>query len=143
MRQSIARLSTAATPYGSYSVLDPTSAMTTYPTIRPVPSSIPRPAYVPKNFFDAGWGDHDEIVAIKTPSQEEGRLNAKDMRGVRAVGKMAAEILREAGKLVKVCTVFCMPSAQSTVTESIDTIGVVDLARFGFAKQNRAHGRSE
>ena len=143
MRRSIARLFTAATPYGSYSVLDPTSAMTMYPTVRPVPSSIPRPAYVPKNFFDAGWGDHDEIAAVKPPSQEEGRLNAKDMRGVRAVGKMAAEILREAGKLVKVRTAFCIPSAQSTVILSIDTIVWSTRLRFGFAKQNQAHCRSE
>lgn len=39
---------------------------------------------------------------IKTPSQEEGRLDKKGMKRVRTVGKMVAEILKEAGKLVKV-----------------------------------------
>ena len=76
--------------------------MTIYPPIRPVPSHIPRPPYVPRNFFEAGWGDHDEVGEIKTPTQAEGRLELKGMKGARAVGRMAAEILKEAGKLVKV-----------------------------------------
>jgi len=76
--------------------------MTTYPSIRHVPPNIPRPPYVPRNFFEAGWGDHDEVSEIKTPSQEEGRLEKKGMKGVRTAGKMVAEILKEAGKLVKV-----------------------------------------
>jgi methionyl aminopeptidase len=79
--------------------------MTTYPDIRPVPKHIPRPAYVPANFFDAGWGDHDEVAEVPVPSQEEGRLDQGGMQGVRTAGRLAAEILREAGKLVKVSIV--------------------------------------
>ena len=103
MRASITRLYTALSPYGSYAVLHPSSAMTTYPDIRPVPRHIPRPAYVPANFFDAGWGDHEEVEEVSVPTQEEGRLDLQGIEGVRRAGRLAAEILREAGKLVKVC----------------------------------------
>lgn len=75
--------------------------MTTYPTVRPVPSHIARPPYVPRNFFTDGWGDHDD-VEVYTPTQQEGRLDIAGVKGVRKVGQMAAEILRQAGKLVKV-----------------------------------------
>lgn len=76
--------------------------MTAYPDIRPVPRHIPRPAYVPANFFDAGWGDHDEVPEIPVPSQEAGRLDQLGVEGARRAGRLAAEILGEAGKLVKV-----------------------------------------
>lgn len=89
-------------PYGSYRVLNPSTAMTVYPDIRPVPPTIPRPVYVPSNFFNVGWGYHVSPPEIRTPSQEEGRLDVKGMEGVRAVGRMAAEILRKAGELIKV-----------------------------------------
>jgi hypothetical protein len=53
-------------------------------------------------FFNVGWGYHVSPPEIRTPSQEEGRLDVKGMEGVRAVGHMAAEILRKAGELIKV-----------------------------------------
>lgn len=76
--------------------------MTSYPDIRPVPPHIPRPSYVPSNFFQVSWGDHDTPPEIITPSHEEGRLDERGIRGVREVGALVAHILREAGKLVKV-----------------------------------------
>ena len=102
MRASIARLYAAKSPYGSYAVLHPSMAMTTYPDIRPVPKHIARPPYVPGNFFDADWGDHDEVPEIPVPSQEDGRLCQGGVEGVRRAGRLAADILRAAGKLVKV-----------------------------------------
>lgn len=100
MRTIIKRLYASASPYGSYSLLDPSTAMTTYPTVRQVPTHIARPSYVPSNFFTGGWGDHED-VEMDTSSQE-GRLDERGVAGVRRTGRMAAEILRRAGELVRV-----------------------------------------
>lgn len=116
MRPSITRLYTALSPYRSYAILHPSTALTVYPDIRPVPRRIPRPAYVPANFFDAGWGDHEEVEELPVPSQEEGRLDKAGVDGVRRAGKLAAEILREAGKLIKVCsTLYGYAAAESSL----------------------------
>jgi methionyl aminopeptidase len=73
-------------------------AMTTYPEIRDVPEHIPRPPYVPTNFFTEGWGDHHPGSDEKypTPPREEGQ------RGVRKAGKVVAELLKEVGRMIKV-----------------------------------------
>jgi methionyl aminopeptidase len=76
-------------------------AMTAYPDPLPVPSHIPRPPYVPRNFFTAPWGEHDEV------SQTAGRAKgvedlSKREEGLKVVAGMAAEVLQKIGKMVQV-----------------------------------------
>ena len=73
-------------------------AMTTYPDIRGVPDSIPRPPYVPSNFFTEGWGDHLPGSDLKFPEE----LGNDGVEGVRKAGKVVAEILKKVGKMIKV-----------------------------------------
>lgn len=88
--------------HGRYDCLQSSSAMTSYPVPRHVPSNIPRPSYVPRNFFTAPWGEHDSPDG---PNEPEARmkLDGSDEKAVRGAGIIVAEILREVGKLVKVC----------------------------------------
>lgn len=74
--------------------------METYPDPRPVPESIPRPGYVPVNFFTAPIWEHDEPKG----EPKAGRLTPSEIEKVTRAGKLAAEVLREIGSLVKVCT---------------------------------------
>ena len=76
--------------------------MTTYPTPRPVPESVRRPDYVPKNFFSAPWGEHDHPQIGEDRSDDRIRLGGEDELLLRRAGTMVAEILREVGRLVKV-----------------------------------------
>jgi methionyl aminopeptidase len=73
-------------------------AMTTYPEIRGVPDSIPRPPYVPSNFFSGGWGDHLPGSDYKFPEE----LENEGVERVRKAGKVVAGILKEVGKMIKV-----------------------------------------
>lgn len=88
--------------FGTYPVLQASSALTSYPTPLPVPHHIVRPAYVPLDFF----GDSSGVTAkhAKESPVAEKRINlgGDDERAVRRVAKMAAEVLQEIGKLVKV-----------------------------------------
>jgi hypothetical protein len=87
--------------FGRYPLLHHFTAMTTYPDIRHVPTRIPRPRYVPRNFFDVSWGDHetaeDDVVVARGA-----RLSKDGIQGVRNVGRMASEVLKEVGELIKV-----------------------------------------
>jgi methionyl aminopeptidase len=75
--------------------------MTTYPDVRPVPISIPRPSYVPSNFFDVGWGYHlPGKEEVDTPGT--GISDSIAVERIRKVGRLVGEVLKEVGKLVKV-----------------------------------------
>lgn len=87
------------TRFGRFPVLEPWMSMTEYPDIRPVPENIARPPYVPSNFFTDGWGDHIPGSDIKL----EERLGKEGEDGVRRAGKVVAELLRQVGKLIRVC----------------------------------------
>lgn len=76
--------------------------MTTYPDIRAVPDTIPRPPYVPSNFFSDGWGDHLPGSDDKSPLE----LSNEGMEGVKKAGKVVAELLKEVKKMIKVCSPF-------------------------------------
>jgi methionyl aminopeptidase len=78
--------------------MDPSMAMTTYPDIRHVPEAIPRPPYVPSNFFTDGWGDHLPGSDTKYPTE----LGTGGVEGVRKAGKVVAEILRKVERMIKV-----------------------------------------
>ena len=88
--------------FGRYPVLQASSAITSYPLPRPVPDHIIRPSYVPGNFSSAPWGDHD---VPPDPLESEGRIQigGEEERAVKTVSRMAAEVLRNVGLLVKVC----------------------------------------
>lgn len=73
-------------------------AMTTYPEVRAIPDSIPRPPYVPSNFFSEGWGDHLPGSDHQFPLG----LDNEGFEKLRNAGKVVAEILKEVGKMVKV-----------------------------------------
>ncbi|WVQ80759.1 methionine aminopeptidase, type I [Cryptococcus sp. DSM 104549] len=91
----------APSRFGTYPLLPPSLALTSYPDVLPVPSQIPRPPYVPSNFFTASWGEHD---TPETDMEEEGEritLGSEGEAKVRKAGWMAAKVLREAGRLVK------------------------------------------
>lgn len=90
--------------FGRYDLLDPSSAMTTFPDPRPVPREIARPSYVPANFFDAPWGDHDKVEERPVPEQEEGRikLGTDEERRVRRSGRVVAEVLSLVGGMLVV-----------------------------------------
>jgi len=99
--KALPRHATPPARYGRYQLLHPSTAMTFYPDIRSVPASIPRPGYVPKNFFEAGWGDHH-------PSEGEGEglvteMDKGGVESVRKVGNMAGRVLKEIEKFIKVC----------------------------------------
>jgi methionyl aminopeptidase len=102
MRATVPLLRWAYVPsparFGRYPVLMSSMAMTTYPDIRPVPDHIPRPPYVPANFFTAGWGDHLPGSDEKYPPVSR---DVQDT-GVRKAGAVVAELLREVGSMVKV-----------------------------------------
>ncbi|GMK55942.1 hypothetical protein CspeluHIS016_0209980 [Cutaneotrichosporon spelunceum] len=83
--------------FGTYSVLSPTSAMEVYPPPRHVPESIPRPAYVPANFFTAPIWEH---VSGLEEVGDEG-IRKEDVAGVRAAARMAGEVLRAVGRVVE------------------------------------------
>lgn len=74
-------------------------SMTRYPDIRPVPETIARPPYVPDNFFTEGWGDHCPGSELKF----EEKLGRDGEEGVRTAGKVVAELLKEVGKIIRVC----------------------------------------
>lgn len=95
---------TAASRFGRYAILPSSMAMTSYPDVLPVPVSIPRPSYVPLNFFDAPWGEHDEVERHTQGALCRGiQLGGVDEAKVRRVAAMAAEVLDAVGNLVKVC----------------------------------------
>jgi methionyl aminopeptidase len=73
-------------------------SMTRYPDIRPVPETIPRPPYVPTNFFLDGWGDHLPGSDLKF----DGKLGEEGEEGVRRAGKVVAELLKEVGRIIRV-----------------------------------------
>ncbi|WWC62004.1 methionine aminopeptidase, type I [Kwoniella dejecticola CBS 10117] len=86
--------------FGRYPLVPSSFALTSYPAPRHVPPSIPRPEYVPRNFFTAEWGDHDSVdmpeaqaSAIALGGEEEGRI--------REVAVMARDLLRDVGKMIK------------------------------------------
>ena len=90
--------------FGRYPLMTPDMAMTTYPDPLPVPASIPRPPYVPSNFFTAPWGEHDQ------PSFQEGRVQVDEgkrdsverVQALLQVGGMAAEILQMVERKIRV-----------------------------------------
>lgn len=107
MRATVSALSRWAyhpspTRFGRYPLLNSEMAMTTYPDPRPVPAKIPRPAYVPANFFTAPWGEHETVASEILATKPRALLDEQGVQGVRKAGKAVAEILREVGKLVKV-----------------------------------------
>jgi methionyl aminopeptidase len=90
--------------FGKYPVLPSSLAMTAYPESLFVPRSIPRPPYVPANFFDAPWGDHDTVELDERAFLARGiQLGGPEEMKIRKVAALAAEVLAEIGKLVKVC----------------------------------------
>ncbi|WOO80831.1 methionine aminopeptidase [Vanrija pseudolonga] len=87
--------------FGAYDVLDASSAITAYPDPLDVPDSIPRPSYVPANFFTAPIWEHEAVeVDIEAPG-ERIQLGSRSEARVRKVASLAAEVLSEVGKLVK------------------------------------------
>lgn len=104
--QGISRRAYSETPstdiWGHYKALDPASALSSYPEPLPVPDQIPRPAYVPDNFFSHPIWEHSE------PKEEEHGgpivMGSEDEHRVRTAAKTAADILSELGKHVKVCS---------------------------------------
>ncbi|KAL1411518.1 Methionine aminopeptidase 1D, chloroplastic/mitochondrial [Vanrija albida] len=87
--------------FGAYDVLDPASALQAYPDPLDVPPSIPRPDYVPPNFFTAPIWEHEAVeVDIEAPG-ERIKLGSRAEARVRKVAALAAEVLAEVGKLIK------------------------------------------
>jgi hypothetical protein len=90
----------APTFFGIYDVLDPSTALEAYPEPLPVPESIARPAYVPANFFTAPIWEHSEPGEQPDPERivlgSDGHVRAKK------AGELAAKVLKEVGKMVKV-----------------------------------------
>ncbi|WWC89287.1 methionine aminopeptidase, type I [Kwoniella dendrophila CBS 6074] len=86
--------------FGTFPVLQPTFAITSYPQPRHVPSEIPRPEYVPGNFFTADWGEH-EHVEIEEASAEGIPLGSQGETRVREVAGMARDVLREVGQIIR------------------------------------------
>jgi methionyl aminopeptidase len=77
--------------------------MTAYPEVLPVPRSIPHPPYVPANFFDAPWGEHDIVEMDERSALARGvQLGGADEAKMRKVARMAADVLEEVGRLVRV-----------------------------------------
>jgi methionyl aminopeptidase len=74
--------------------------MEVYPEPRPVPENIPRPAYVPANFFSAPIWEHSD--PREQPEAERIVLGSEGHAKARRAGRMAADVLREIGKLVRV-----------------------------------------
>ena len=95
--------------FGRYDLLLPSSAMKRYPNPLPVPESIPRPGYVPKNFFSDPWGGNESLDSPPMLEHDGERIamGTKDETAVRAVGKMAAEILKAVKGLIKVGDSHC------------------------------------
>ena len=106
-RSSSRSYSRAAYPYtpgpsrfGRYPLLTPDMAITAYPDPLHVPNHIPRPPYVPRNFFTAPWGEHYEVSASE--SRMEGEESADREERLEEVAGMAAEILQKVGLMVQV-----------------------------------------
>ncbi|WWD17266.1 methionine aminopeptidase, type I [Kwoniella shandongensis] len=100
----IRRYHTLPSRFGTYPLLHPSSALTSYPTPLPVPTTIPRPSYVPKNFFTAPWGEHDAPESDTDDVELRGeriKLGSEGEKRVREVARLASEVLKEVGKLVK------------------------------------------
>lgn len=94
---------TSPNRFGRYPILPPSLAISVYPESLDVPRSIPRPNYVPANFFDAPWGDHDVVDVDERDHLCRGvELRSGDELRIRKVASMAASTLTEIGKLVKV-----------------------------------------
>ncbi|WVR07078.1 methionine aminopeptidase, type I [Kwoniella sp. DSM 27419] len=87
--------------YGRYPLLPSTLAISSYPDVRPVPRAIPRPAYVPANFFDEPWGQHDSVEMDSEEVGEGIQLGSEEERKVRDVAKMARDVLARVGELVR------------------------------------------
>ncbi|BEI84756.1 hypothetical protein CcaverHIS002_0501570 [Cutaneotrichosporon cavernicola] len=85
--------------FGTYAVLSSKSAMEVYPPPRPVPESIPRPAYVPANFFTAPIWEH--LPGGEEVGNEGITLGSREEDGVRAAARMAGEVLRAVGQIVE------------------------------------------
>ena len=119
MRQSLRLLSTLQKGrFGTYHLLSPESALTSYPTPRHVPERIPRPHYVPRNFFSAPWSEHETASgpSVETPG---GRIaiDADEEDKIRRVGEMAANVLARVKALVQVCelSLYLMTCASLTL----------------------------
>lgn len=112
---SIASPSSGSTKFGSYQRISAPGVTSTTPLA--VPSTIARPSYVPVNFFtrredealviedDDSEGYHGEVgEAALEKLRLAGRiqLGSEDEHSVRRSAKLAAEVLREAGRLVSV-----------------------------------------
>ncbi|KAI9639743.1 peptidase M24, structural domain-containing protein [Dioszegia hungarica] len=96
------RYHTSPEKFGKYPVLPSSFAMTAYPESLFVPRSIPRPTYVPANFFDAPWGDHATVEVDERAFLDRGiQLGGSDEAKIRKVAALAAEVLTEIEKLVK------------------------------------------
>ncbi|ORX36564.1 peptidase M24, structural domain-containing protein [Kockovaella imperatae] len=129
MRPSLRLLSTTTkSRFGTYTLLSPDSALTSYPSPRHVPGNIKRPDYVPRNFFTAPWGHHDPPK--ESPEDEvEGRRirkGSEEESRVREAGKLAGQVLAQVKALIVVggvlemyCTMTDGPQPGRT-TDEID-----------------------
>jgi methionyl aminopeptidase len=86
--------------FGTYALLSPKSALQVYPDPRPVPESIPRPAYVPANYFSAPIWEH--LPGGEEVGDDGIKLGSGEEEGVRAAGRLAGEVLRAVGKIIEV-----------------------------------------
>ncbi|TYJ55985.1 methionine aminopeptidase, type I [Cryptococcus floricola] len=89
--------------FGTYPILLASSAMTSYPDPLPVPAHIPRPDYVPANFFTAPWGEHDmpDMDQDQAANGEKIEFGSEGEQAIRKVCKDAAWILKKVSKIVK------------------------------------------
>ncbi len=91
-------------------MLPSSTALKTYPRPLPVPLNIRRPSYVPSDFFPheirAGNAKSPPSNEDDGSSETQIELGGEDEKAVRKVARMAAEVLRDIGKFVKVCSKF-------------------------------------
>ncbi|KAL7416733.1 peptidase M24, structural domain-containing protein [Mrakia frigida] len=94
--------------FGRYHVLYPsrfTLPPSSFPAPHPVPSSIAIPHYVPPNFWSlhSSSSNAQPIVPSPEPNPKGGKIvfGGKEEKGVREAAKLASEVLKEAGRLVK------------------------------------------
>ena len=105
MKPSLRALSTLQKGrYGTYHLVSPDSALKAYPTPRAVPDHIPRPDYVPHNFFTAPWGEHDPptVDPEAEVAGERIKLGSDEEIRVRKAGHLAGSILAKVKSLIKV-----------------------------------------
>lgn len=78
--------------------------MTAYPDPRPIPDHIARPDYVPRNFFDAPWSEHEPVEEQQVVDQDDGRirLGTEEEQRVRRSGKAVAQVLSEVERMLAV-----------------------------------------